>query len=297
MLLRRATALPKTLQNLRLFSPAVTSALALDHSLETQLDYFPGFPRPDPKHAETILAVPRSDSGKNISAKERKAGRVPSIIFEQEDGQHGGNKRLVSVQTNQIRKLVTHLGYSFFLARLFDVEVRSELGSGEFIEKVRALPRSIHLHSGTDAPLNVTFIRAPPGTLLKVDIPLVFIGDDVSPGLKKGLVVAENESCVRSDTDLVSVALFLYQRASLNTIKRTVKFLCPAEIIPPYIEVDLSLLDVGQKLVAGDLKVHPALKLVRPKDEPIVKIAGGRVSDQQKDQQKKDQPKKDQPKK
>lgn len=45
----------------------------------------------------------------------------------------------------------------------------------------------IHLHSGTDAPLNVTFIRAPPGALLKVDIPLVFIGDDVSPGLKKGI--------------------------------------------------------------------------------------------------------------
>ncbi|KAJ0251082.1 Ribosomal protein L25/Gln-tRNA synthetase [Hirschfeldia incana] len=249
LLLRRATALPKTLQNLRLFSPAATSALPLEHTpLETQLDYLPGFPRPDAKHAETILAVPRSDSGKNISAKERKAGRVPSIIFEQEDGQHGGNKRLVSVQTNQIRKLVTHLGYSFFLSRLFDVEVRAELGSEEVVERVRALPRSIHLHSGSDAPLNVTFIRAPPG-------------------------------------------------ASLNTIKRTVKFLCPAEIIPPYIEVDLSLLDVGQKLVAGDLKVHPALKLVRPKDEPIVKIAGGRVSDQQKDQQKKDQPKKESPKK
>ncbi|CAH2078159.1 unnamed protein product [Thlaspi arvense] len=188
MLLRRVTTLPKTLQNLRSFSPAAT-ALAIDHPLETQLDYLPGFPRPDPKYAETILAVPRSDSGKSISAKERKAGRI-------------------------------------------------------------------HLHSGTDAPLNVTFIRAPPGALLKVDIPLVFIGDDVSPGLKKG--------------------------ASLNTIKRTVKFLCPAEIIPPYIEVDLSQLDVGQKLVMGDLKVHPALKLIKPKDEPIVKIAGGRVTDPKK---------------
>ncbi|CAN7033405.1 unnamed protein product, partial [Brassica rapa subsp. trilocularis] len=65
----------------------------------------------------------------------------------------------------------------------------------------------------------------------------------------------------------------IWNGASLNKIKRTVKFLCPAEIIPPYIEVDLSLLDVGQKLVAGDLKVHPALKLIRPKDKPIVKIA------------------------
>jgi len=44
----------------------------------------------------------------------------------------------------------------------------------------------IHLKAGTDAPLNVTFIRAPSHALLKVDVPLVFRGDDVSPGLKKG---------------------------------------------------------------------------------------------------------------
>ena len=68
----------------------------------------------------------------------------------------------------------------------------------------------------------------------------------------------------------------------LNTIKRTVKVLCPADIIPPYIDVDLSELDGGQKLVMGDLKVHPALKLIQSKDEPVCKIMGARVSDQQK---------------
>lgn len=45
----------------------------------------------------------------------------------------------------------------------------------------------VHLHSGTDAPLNVTFLRAPPEALLKIDVPLVFRGDDVSPGLRKGM--------------------------------------------------------------------------------------------------------------
>lgn len=44
----------------------------------------------------------------------------------------------------------------------------------------------LHLHASTDAVLNVTFLRAPSNALLKVDVPLVFIGDDVSPGLKKG---------------------------------------------------------------------------------------------------------------
>lgn len=181
---------------------------------------------------------------------------MPSIIFEQEDGQHGGNKRLISVQNNQIKKLVSHLGRTFFLSRLFDLEVRSDFESQDVIEKVRVLPRQIHLQAGTDAILNVTFIRAPSHAVLKVDVPLVFIGDDVSPGLKKG--------------------------AYLNIIKRTVKFYCPSDIIPPFIEVDLSELDVGQKLVMGDLKVHPALKLVQSSDLPVCKIAGARASDLQK---------------
>ncbi|KAL0005822.1 hypothetical protein SO802_013383 [Lithocarpus litseifolius] len=108
----------------------------------------------------------------------------------------------------------------------------------------------------TDAPLNVTFIRAPSNALLKVDIPIVYRGEDISPGLRKG--------------------------AYLNTIKRTVKYLCPADVIPPFIDVDLSELDVGQKLVMGDLKVHPALKLLQSKEEPVCKIMGARVSDQKK---------------
>ncbi|XP_052184163.1 uncharacterized protein LOC127796191 [Diospyros lotus] len=231
------------------------AAAALLHEPEAPLTYLEGFPVPDPRYAETIRAVPRATSGKNISAKERKAGRVPSIVFEQEDGQHGGNKRLISVQNNQIKKLVNHLGRSFFLSRLFDLEVRPDLESEVVVEKVRVLPRALHLHAGTDAVLNVTFIRAPSEALLKVDVPLVFRGEDVSPGLKKG--------------------------SYLNIIKRTVKYLCPADVIPPYIDVDLSELDVGQKLVIGDLKVHPALKFIRSKDEPVCKIMGSRVSDQQ----------------
>ncbi|CAL0323417.1 unnamed protein product [Lupinus luteus] len=244
---------------LRHFSHSATAAAATplhDELPDPQpLTYLPGFPRPNPKHDETILAIPRALSGKNIAEKERKAGRVPSIVFEQEGGEHGGNKRLISVGTKQIKKLVSHLGQSFFLSRLFELEVRSDFESEEIVEKVRVLPRKIHIKASTDIPLNVTFIRAPSNALLKVDIPLVFIGDDVSPGLKKG--------------------------ASLNTIKRTVKYLCPADIIPPYIEVDLSELDVGQKFVMGDLVVHPALKLLQPKEEAVCKIMGQRVSETQ----------------
>ncbi|RWR76386.1 Ribosomal protein L25 [Cinnamomum micranthum f. kanehirae] len=240
---------------LRFLSHVASEALVEDPA--PLFTYLEGFPRPEPKYAETILAIPRSKSGKNISAKEREAGRVPSIVFEQLKGEEGGNKRLISVQTKQIRKLVNHLGYSFFLSRLFDLEIRSNIDSSdEIIERVRVLPRKLHLHSGTDAVLNVTFLRAPSHACLKVDVPLAFRGDDVCPGLRKG--------------------------AYLNTIKRTVKYLCPADIVPPYIDVDLSELDVGQKLVMGDLKVHPALRLLQSAEEPVCKIMGSRVSQEQK---------------
>lgn len=40
---------------------------------------------------------------------------------------------------------------------------------------------------------------------------------------------------------------------------------------------------MGQKIVMGDLKVHPALKLIQSKEEPVCKIVGSRVTaDQQK---------------
>ena len=44
----------------------------------------------------------------------------------------------------------------------------------------------IHLHAGTDKVMNVTFIRAPPTARLKVNVPLVFIGEDACPGIRKG---------------------------------------------------------------------------------------------------------------
>ncbi|KAG2690003.1 hypothetical protein I3843_09G163800 [Carya illinoinensis] len=259
MFLQRTT-LPWKSLHLRRYTQSTATAVLL-HDADSPLTLLEGeeesFPRPDPKYAETIVAIPRSTSGKSIAAKERKAGRLPSIVFEQEDGQHGGNKRLISVQINQIRKLINHLGRIFFLSRLFDLEVRSAgFDSVDIVEKVRVLPRRLHLHAATDAPLNVTFIRAPSHAFLKVDVPLVFRGEDVSPGLRKG--------------------------AYLNTIKRTVKYLCPADVIPPYIDVDLSEMDVGQKVVMGDLKVHPALKLLQSKDEPVCNIVGSRVSDQKK---------------
>lgn len=135
----------RTTFNLRLYSQSSAAAQLVHEppSPSPLLNYLPGFPRPNPNYNEIIRAIPRLTSGKNVSAKERKDGRVPSIVFEQEDGEHGGNKRLISVRTNQIKKLVNHLGKSYFHSRLFELEVVESFESEEVLEKVRVLPRLV----------------------------------------------------------------------------------------------------------------------------------------------------------
>lgn len=139
---RSSKTLNPLFHRLKPLSTAAAAAITTsDDPLSPPFYYLDGLPFPNPRHDETIVAIPRPKSGKNIAAKERKVGRVPSILFEQENGQEGGNKRLISVQTKQIKKLVDHLGRSFFLSRLFEVEVRSE--DGEVLERIRALPRKV----------------------------------------------------------------------------------------------------------------------------------------------------------
>lgn len=219
--------------------------------VESAGDSLPDLPVPDPDLAEVIRAIPRDGDGKIIAKRERKAGRVPGVVYSLEDGENGGHKQLISVETKQIARLLKRVGYSFFLSRTFEMEVRPEMDSEVIISRERVLPRSIHLHAGTDAILNATFIRAPPEAVIKVDVPLVFRGKDACPGIRKG--------------------------GYLNTIKRTVRFKCPADHIPPYVEVNLGDLEIRDKVLLRDLKVHPSVRLVSLDDSlPICKVMGTR---------------------
>ncbi|KAG6555903.1 hypothetical protein Mapa_002545 [Marchantia paleacea] len=197
-----------------------------------------------------LRAFPRKNTGKIWCKKERKVGLVPSIVFEQENGHLGGNKELISVEKKQLENIVNKIGQTFFLSRTYDLEIYDKPG-GELQKKEKVLPRTIHLHSASDELLNVTFIRAPPSAKLKVGIPLLFIGEDSCPGIRKGGYV--------------------------NTMKRVVPFVCPADAIPPFLEVDLSTLDVGHKILLRDLKVDPRLQLCHTDSSlPILKIMGTR---------------------
>lgn len=61
----------------------------------------------------------------------------------------------------------------------------------------------------------------------------------------------------------------------LNTIRRLVRYVCPGDKVPPYLEVDISRLNIGQSIFLKDLPADPALRLVaKDLKMPVLKISG-----------------------
>lgn len=66
----------------------------------------------------------------------------------------------------------------------------------------------------------------------------------------------------------------------LHQIRRSLRYLCPAEHIPPKIEVDVSKLDIGDKLLMHEIEVHPTLKLLSKNETmPVCKIMATKMQD------------------
>ncbi|CAM8918856.1 unnamed protein product [Rhodiola kirilowii] len=203
----------------------------------------------------TIQAIPRECSGSRVSARDRAQGRIPAVVFSESfsvgnDGvvRSVERKRLLTTERKQIRAIMKSVeSDEFFYATRFPLQIRAGAGSSVLVESGNVVPVKIHKDKETGKILNLVFAWADDGSEVKVDVPVVIKGEDACPGLKKG--------------------------GYLNKARPTLKYICPAEHIPSKIEVDISSLDIGDKMLIQDIKVHPSLKLIsRNEVMPVVKI-------------------------
>ncbi|XP_062010920.1 uncharacterized protein LOC133727344 [Rosa rugosa] len=208
----------------------------------------------------TIQAIPREFTGNRISAKDRAQGRIPAVVFAQPPpenspkptGRSIARKHLLTTEWKQIQAILKSIELPYFCSTTFPLQIRAGSGSSVLLESGNVLPVKIHRDEESGKILNLVFVWADEGSELKVDVPVTFKGEDVCPGLKKG--------------------------GHLNKIRTSLKYLCPAEHIPPKIEVDISNLDIGDRVCLPDVKVHPSLKLLSKNDVmPICKIVATKL--------------------
>ncbi|KAK7251080.1 hypothetical protein RIF29_33964 [Crotalaria pallida] len=201
----------------------------------------------------TIQAIPRECSGSRIAARDRMQGRIPAVVFFQNllekdpSARSASKKHLLTVEKKQIKAILDSVDVPFFCSTRFPLQIRAGSGSSHLLQSGTVLPIKIHRDEESGKILNLVFVWAEDGMELKVDVPVIFKGEDVCPGIKKGGI--------------------------LNRIRPSLKYLCPSEHIPSKIEVDVCKLDIEDRIFMRDIEIHPSLKLLSKNENmPICKI-------------------------
>jgi large subunit ribosomal protein L25 len=117
-----------------------------------------------------LKATARPAGGKGAARAERRAGRVPGVIY-------GNNQPPVSISVDDA-ELRQRIQAGRFLTTIYDIDLEGK--------KHRVIPRDFHLDPVRDFPLHVDFMRLGEGATIRVSVPLHIQNAEAAPGVKRG---------------------------------------------------------------------------------------------------------------
>ncbi len=170
----------------------------------------------------SIDATSRETKTKGQLNTLRKNGEVPAVIY---GGKEENQK--ISLQKKEVKNLIEK---DNFLSNVISLKLNGK--------EYNVLPRDIVFDTVSDEPVHVDFLRITKGATIVLEIPVKFINNELSPGLKRGGV--------------------------LNIVRRKVELRCPTDNIPTELVVDLDNLDIGASIKISSVKlpenVYPTIQ-------------------------------------
>jgi len=166
----------------------------------------------------TLPAEARDRAGKGASRALRRDGRVPAVIY-------GDKKEALSIHVEE-KLLAKLLSSGHFMNTVVMIDVGGKPN--------RTLPKDIQFHPVSDRPVHVDFLRIGEHSQVAVNVPVVFTGEEASPGLKRGGV--------------------------LNVVRHDLELVCDAAEIPESIEIALDGLEIGDSVHISDIKLPKGSK-------------------------------------
>ena len=160
-----------------------------------------------------IQATIRNTKSKGQVNALRDAGKVPGIMY----GGETANEK-ISISKKELKILISK---DNFLSNVISVNLDGK--------EQKVLPRDITFDTVSDEPIHIDFLRIVEGAKIILEIPVKFINNELSPGLKRGGV--------------------------LNIVRRKVELKCPTENIPTELVVDLNGLDIGSSIKISSIKL------------------------------------------
>ena len=186
-----------------------------------------------------IKAYARTRSGTGAARATRREARVPAVIYG--DGHAPESIALLS------NELVNVMNRGRFLSTLIDLDVDGA--------KTRVIPREVQVDPVSDKLVHVDFQRVSPGSRIRVDVPVRFVNEASSPGLKRGGV--------------------------LNIVRHEIEVTCPADAIPERFEFSLDGLEIGRSLHISAITLPEGVKTtIQNRDFTVATIAGHKVEEE-----------------
>ena len=160
-----------------------------------------------------IQATIRETKTKGQVNELRSTGNVPGIVY---GGEQPNEK--ISISTKELKNLINKEN---FLSNVISINLDGK--------EQKVLTRNIAFDTVTDEPIHFDLMRIVKGGKIILEIPVKFVNNELSPGLKRGGV--------------------------LNIVRRKVELRCPAENIPTELVVDLNGLDIGTSIKISSINL------------------------------------------
>jgi len=162
----------------------------------------------------SLEANTRSTKSKGDVRSLRLKGNIPGIVY--------GGTELNEKVTVSKKTLKTLIDKENFLSNIITLNLDGK--------PQNVLPREITYNVISDEPTHIDFLRIVPGVKIRIEVPVQFINNETSPGLKRGGV--------------------------LNIVRRKIELKCPSEKIPESIVIDLDGVDIGASFKISSVKLE-----------------------------------------
>lgn len=186
-------------------------------------------------------ALARPRIGKGAARKVRREGNVPAVIY-------GDNKppEAIALDYNEIWKQYLK---GHFTSTVFKLKIDGE-------ERL-VIPRDMQLDPVRDTPVHIDFLRIGKDGLIRVLVPVRFINETQSPGLKRGGV--------------------------LNIVRHDVEVWTPYNKIPTAFTIDLAGVHIGTSIHVSSIELPEGITpTITDRDFTIATIAGrGKIAEEE----------------
>lgn len=180
-----------------------------------------------------IKAWPRQRAGKGGARQLRRDGRIPGILY--------GGKEQPSPIAVDYKEVWQQLHTGHFQSTVFTLDIDGS--------KTRVIPRDVQLDPVRDFPIHVDFLRVSKDALVTVDVPVHFINEGASPGIKRGGI--------------------------LNVVRHEIPVRCPADAIPDHFDVDLTGLEIGDSVHISAIALPEGVRpTISERDFTVATIVG-----------------------